>query len=413
MHKLDVLVARSCAFVNVRSVLLYCAGACIALILPLQTHAQCLIGNGDISLSEDATISLITVTPGHAIQSYWGHTALRIKDPANGIDLIYNYGAFQFDATFVPKFIYGQLDYILCVNHLRQAVQNYKAQERSLIEQHLRLSTSEMQQIFDFVENNALLENRTYRYDFLFDNCSTRLRDLLEDILGRRLSYHTASPEDTYRTILKSYVNTMPLLELGIDVGLGLPVDRRPSVHELMGLPMFMLEVYDEAMVEINGEMLPLVAAKDTLLHIVAADLSKTEVNRVWVPIALWLVFVLALCISFVNPTKARRFLKWFDTLLFGVTGFFGLLIAFLWLVSEHNVTNSNMNLLWAWPTHLWVIWLFDRNSASALLYMRVSCVVLLCVLAGWMFWGQLLNSWLIPWVLALFSRSAVRAMNR
>ena len=153
-----------------------------------RAQGQCLSHIGT-TLSDQAVISLITVSPGNQIHAFWGHTALRINDPANGLDLMYNYGLFVFDAYFVPKFVYGKLDYILCSTHMRQEIDRYKNRERrALFEQVLQLNQEEKQAVFDFVENNALLENRTYRYDFLFDNCSTRILDLIEDVLGKSLN---------------------------------------------------------------------------------------------------------------------------------------------------------------------------------------------------------------------------------
>lgn len=373
-----------------------------------QVQAQCLIGHKGIQLSEQSVVSLITVNPGNQIHAFWGHTALRIKDPENNMDLMYNYGAFQFDKFFVPKFVYGELDYILCVSHMRQEIRRYRERERrALFEQELQLTREERQVVFDFVENNALPENRTYRYDFLFDNCSTRIRDILEDILGERLTYHTDPPGRTYRNILQPYVQSFPFLSLGIDLGLGLPVDREPTAHELMGLPIYMMEAYDDARVDVNGESLPLVASKDTLLWIDESEAVGEGTSPFVLYSIVWGLLLVGLWVTNIKASYGTRLRVVFDRVLFGIAGIAGLLAVFLWFISLHNVTDVNFNILWAWPTHFIVIWMLSGKKNRVKGYMRVCAIILVVVILGWYFWPQALNVALLPVVLTILVRSA------
>ena len=371
-------------------------------------QAQCLIGRHlGIELSDEAVISLITVGSGNQIHAFWGHTALRIQDPVHAIDVMYNYGVFEFDTYFVPKFVYGKLDYILCATHMRQEFSRYKNREkRTLVEQVLQLTREERQAVFDFVENNTLLENRTYRYDFLFDNCSTRILDIIEDILGNRLTYHTKDPDSTYRQILQPYVQHFPFLSLGIDLGLALPVDRKPTAHEVMGLPLYMMEAYDEAMVEVEGRQLPLVSSKDTL---VVVEVSPTEqgTSSFLLYALVWGLFIAGVLVTNSKASFAGRLRIWFDRLVFGIAGIAGLLAAFLWFISLHHVTNVNFNMLWAWPTHFIIIWMLSRTKNRVQGYMRVCAISLVVVILGWYFWPQALNVALLPIVLTLLVRSA------
>lgn len=371
-------------------------------------HAQCFTGHGDTQLSDQSVVSLITVTPGNQIHTFWGHTALRIQDPVNGIDFMYNYGAFQFDAYFVPKFVYGELDYMLCVSHMRQEKRKYELQKRSLIEQKLRLTQIERQEIFNFVENNALPENRTYRYDFLFDNCSTRLRDLLEDVLGNRLTYHTEAPDSTYRQILQPAVHAYPFLSLGIDVALGLPVEQKPSARELMGLPLYMMKSYDGAKVEVDGDSLPLVFEKSTILSVdVPEGESERGHARILFYSLIWGLFLLSLWVSYAKASYCIQLRSWFDRFLFGLVGLSGILAVFLWFIALHNVTNNNLNLLWAWPTHFGIIWMLSHQKEIVKVYMRICAITLMIFLCGWSFWPQELNVNQVPIILALLVRSA------
>ncbi len=376
----------------------------------VRAHAQCLTSVDDIQLSDESVISLITVSTGNEIQTYWGHTALRIQDYANGVDYLYNYGAFQFDETFLPKFIYGKLDYVLCVSHMREEVRKYRAQGRSLIEQKLLLTLEERQQIFDFVEVNALPENRTYRYDFLFDNCSTRVLDLMEDILGERLVYKTQAPQQTWRHLLQAYVEDYPLLGFGIDLGLGLPVDRVPTARELMGLPIPMMEGYDEAVVVDEGFERPFVTQKDTLLWIETSTDPDEAQNQSYLLFGVvWGLFLLGLWITLTKASAAGRLGIWFDRILFGAVGLAGILAAFLWFIALHNVTNYNLNILWAWPTHAVIIWLLGKRYKVVEVYMRLCAVVMAALLIGWIFSPQPFHLALLPLFLVLLVRSASR----
>ena len=379
-----------------------------------RAEAQCLTRVDDIQLSEQSVISLITVSTGKDIASHWGHTALRIQDYANGIDYLYNYGAFRFDKTFVPKFIYGKLDYILCVSHMREEVKKYQAQGRSLIEQKLLLSLEERQQVFDFVEFNALPENRTYRYDFLFDNCSTRVLDLMEDVLGERLVYQSPLPQQTWRHILQSYVDAYPLLGFGIDLGLGLPVDQVPTARELMGLPIPMMQAYDEALVYIDGIDRPFVTQKDTLLRIdTSSDPVKARNQSFLLYGVLWSVFLLSLWITFSKTPKISRLGLWLDRVVFGLVGLAGMLAAFLWFIALHNVTNYNLNLLWAWPTHVFIVWTIGRQLKIVTSYMKLCAIVMVVLVAGWIFSPQPFHTALLPVVLTILVRSASRGWSK
>ena len=161
------------------------------LLLPLILIIFC----GSISaqsrnLSSNATISLLTCSPGEAIYELFGHTAVRVKDPSQGIDLVFNYGIFDFDTpNFVVKFVRGKLLYKLGVDQYRRFEYQYKVENRRVIEQVFNFNSPEKQQVFDYLLNNAKPENAYYQYDFFYDNCSSRVFDVIKDTLEQNLSY--------------------------------------------------------------------------------------------------------------------------------------------------------------------------------------------------------------------------------
>ena len=152
-----------------------------------------------ITLSETAVISVLTMGPGNALNDSFGHSAFRILDPNQHIDMVYNYGVYDFDTPhFYLKFTKGQLLYQLDRTSFNLFYRHYLEQNRWIKEQVLNLTTAEKQEVFNFLQNNYLPENRNYTYDFFFDNCATRIRDVLARVLKNKLVYNSQFETDTY-----------------------------------------------------------------------------------------------------------------------------------------------------------------------------------------------------------------------
>lgn len=367
-------------------------------------------------LSEAARVSMLTIMPGDAVYTEFGHSAFRVRDPERGIDRVYNYGTFDFsDPFFVPKFVYGQLDYYLSVVPYAAAVRHYRAQQRPIIEQHLRLTAEQRNALFRFLEINARPENRTYRYDFLFDNCSTRIRDALESAVGDAVRFTgRPAPDRSFRHLLDPWVADRPTLSLGFDLVLGMPADRIATPREVMFLPVYLMEAFDHATIRVGAVQRPLVARTDTTLWFEGYD--ATERAIAWPRWAAGLALLAGLGLTIrhaqrdgaVNATAER----WFDTTLLGLTGLAGSIMFFLWFISEHAVTNANWNLLWAWPTHLVAAVLVWRRSQGPRLawYCGAGALIALLTAAGWTLWPQVLHPAVLPLTLLLTVRLGGRA---
>lgn len=313
------------------------------------------------ALSEEAEVSLLTMLPGREVYSLFGHTAFRVRDPALGLDRTYNYGTFDFEQPgFLLRFIRGQLLYQLATAPFERTLAEYLYLERPIIEQRLDLPAEARQSLFRFLETNFLPEYRAYRYDFLFDNCSTRPRDALEIALGGRLGYGGYEPPaGSFRDLLQPYLAADPLLRLGIDLGLGAPVDRRATAREAMFLPLELMRAFDAASLE--GR--PLVAATDTLFWVPGAGMPGRRLD--WPLLLAWLLLAggAALTLAARAGRLSSRALGRFDAVLLGAVGLAGLVLAFLWLGTDHAVTRPNANLLWAWPTHLGAAFIVGRQN--------------------------------------------------
>ncbi|MGW8284063.1 MAG: lipoprotein N-acyltransferase Lnb domain-containing protein, partial [Gemmatimonadota bacterium] len=182
-------------------------------------------------LSESAVVSVLTVLPGDRMYSLFGHTIIRVRDPETGLDCGFNYGTFDFPQTllggagFIAKFAYGELDYELGVSESPLVASDWywRQERRPTIEQTLALTPDQVRSISAMLWENARPENRVYRYDFFFDNCSTRPRDLFEAVLGPGLEAGLEDPKLSFRQLLDPYLVGHPGVDLSMDIGLGLP----------------------------------------------------------------------------------------------------------------------------------------------------------------------------------------------
>ena len=187
-----------------------------------------------VTLSEQAEISVITCGPSQReLYTAFGHSAFRVNDPANGIDLAYNYGVFNFNQpNFYLNFARGYLYYRLGVEEFQDFVYPYMHFNRSVREQVLDLSREQKQKVFQFLQINARPENQQYRYDYFYNNCATKIRDVIVEALGEDAvqfdgSYVTT--DYTIRELTDLYLKEQPWGDLGIDICLGLPMDKKAT----------------------------------------------------------------------------------------------------------------------------------------------------------------------------------------
>jgi hypothetical protein len=361
-----------------------------------------------VQLSEQSRVSLITILPGDPIYTFAGHSAFRVQDPALGLDRLYNYGTFSFnDPFFVPKFTYGDLRYFLSVTSYAPSLRVYKQQGRPIIEQHLNLTREQRSALYRFLRQNARPENRYYQYDFFFDNCSTRIRDALTTTLGSSVDFSAApAPDRSFRRLLDPYVASRPLLDLGFDLALGLPADRTASAWEAMFLPEHLMEAFDHATISANGRTRPLVADTDTVQWIANYDATTAAVDWPFSLSGLFLVLVLGW--TSWQATQQHVPTGRGDALLFAVIGGLGVVMCYLWLVSTYTVTNNNLNLLWAWPTHLLAAFFLLRwpQTRGLRLYLGLTAGSAAVVALGWSVWPQTFHAAVLPLILAVGVRA-------
>ncbi|TVQ82438.1 MAG: DUF4105 domain-containing protein [Bacteroidetes bacterium] len=374
-----------------------------------------------ITLSQEAEISLLTASPGNELYSVFGHSAMRVMDSQNNLDIVFNYGTFDFDTpNFYLKFVRGQLLYKLSVTTMEYFMLEYEFDGRAVYEQILELTQDEKQDVFDFMRVNSLPENAYYQYDFFYDNCATRIRDLIHYILEPEwFPFPGILPESlaeirsmldyefeyepsfemnrTLRDMLQPFLTGMPWSTFGIDLALGLPADKIATPWDFMYLPDEMLIAFALAR---RADGLPLVKEHRLILQCTTpiTQAGFFTPNRV-----IWFVFIIALA-SFITPGFSRIF----DLSFFTILGITGIVILFLWFLTDHLTTKSNMNILWAIPTHLYFIWVsnYKHIKATGTLYFRIVSAISFFMLILWPFIPQGFNSAFYPIVLASFIKS-------
>lgn len=335
--------------------------------------------------------------------STFGHTALRVQDAANGTDSVFNYGTFEFGPDFYTKFIRGKLLYFLSVEDFNDFMYEYRLQSRSVQEQALQLSYNEKQKLYSALQLNAQEQNRYYKYDFLFDNCTTRAGDIVAKNTSAPVLFKNILPKKTpsFRNLIHSYLNAGNEYwsKLGIDILLGAKLDRKVTNHEAMFLPDYLLKGFDSA--SVNNQ--PLVSSPQTILQMP----SPLKEKSFFAPtIVFGLLLVIILTISFFQSNWAKLMIGVFDFIFFFVLGLTGILLLFMWFGTDHKVCRNNYNLLWALPANVVMAFFVHNQKAWVKKYFRVIFWVTIVLALTWLFLPQQMNNALIPIVLLIIYRS-------
>ena len=381
-------------------------------------------------LDEDATVSLLTCSPGEAVWAHYGHSAVRVRDSRR--DICFNYGIFDFDSPhFLWRFLSGRTDYILGASRTATFLREYQAENRTVTEQELRLKPSEKEALWQALWENSLPENRTYRYNFIYDNCATRARLIVENHIDGQVSYDSILVFPTLRAAIQHYTRPHPWTWLGICLLLGSPADRPATFSELLFAPDVMEQavayavVLPDAWTDDSCDCVPtrqtaepLVARTRTLLQASAPDPDakggkEGKNRRQPMPVAIcWVVLgvVLLLCYS---EYRQRRPLLWADALLFGVAGLAGLIIAFLAFCSVHPLVQGNWLLLWLHPLQLALAVVLClgrlRRSLTVRCWLWLQLCLCLFALAGGGFLPQYYHPAFYPMLLCLIARLVMR----
>lgn len=359
------------------------------------------------SLSSSAEISIITIGPGSELYDKFGHSAFRIEDPLSGVDVAFNYGVYDFNTpNFYTKFAQGKLLYELRVEYYESFHQRYIEENRWIKEQILNLTKTEKQAIADFLWNNALPENKKYKYDFFFDNCATKIRDVIQEVLGTKLEYKNDYIQDefSFRDLIQQNLQANTWGSLGIDIALGAVIDRKAKPIEYQFLPNYIYKGAANAVIHRENTTEPLVkTSKNIFENIPTPPQNNFFLSPIFIFGLLSLVIIYLTYRDYKNKSRSRIL----DTIIFTTTGVIGIFLALLWFATDHTATANNYNLLWAFPISVFFIVMIAKKDVSPMLKRYVLLLILLLVLLTihWITGVQIFAIGLIPLLIALIIR--------
>lgn len=314
-------------------------------------------------------IYLLTMGPGDAVWEKFGHNALWIRDPARGIDLAYNWGLFDFnEADFIPRFLRGSMRYWMEGIPAEPMIAFYARSDRSVWAQELDLTPAQKLELERFVELNALDENKFYHYDYFLDNCSTRVRDALDRVLGGRIRAltDTIATGTSYRWHTRRLTQEELPIYTGMDLVLGQPGDREISAWAEMFLPMRLRDRIARVTVPgADGVARPLVLGEVQLYAARRAPEASAPANLIPAYLALGVALaalVAGLAIAADRGGRGPRVaLAVIGSIWSLVGGLVGLVMILTWTATDHTFMYRNENLLQFTPLSLLLVFLLPR----------------------------------------------------
>jgi hypothetical protein len=380
------------------------------------------IAKESILLTDTAQVSLLTSSAwDKEIYALFGHTAIRVCDTTQHLDIVFNYGLFDFNSpNFIYRFVKGETYYMVGAVQYKYYLEEYKERGVGITEQVFNLSQKEKQNILDALTINSLSENRVYLYNFFYDNCATRPRDIIEKYVDGKIEYTPTNKVQTYRDLVHECVGIQPWTQFGIDIIIGADADKVITDRQKDFLPAYLMKAYrgstiksadgiDRNFILKENQLLTSLNSKFTFDSLGMGSIMN---NPLYVGYLLLIITVLISILVY----KKRWFAlgKVYDTLLFIVAGIGGCIIFFLMFFSIHPCVNPNWNIVWLNPLQLILALLFFVKSLSKFIncYHFINFVALLGFLLAWSLIPQQLEIAFIPYILSICIRSVMNILQ-
>ncbi|QNM86278.1 DUF4105 domain-containing protein [Polaribacter pectinis] len=359
-----------------------------------------------VELSVYSEVSIVTAGPGTELYSAFGHSAVRIKDPVLNLDIIYNYGVFDFNApNFYSNFAKGNLIYTLARYDFKYFLRTYNNEKRWVKQQVLNLTRDERQAYFLFLEDNAKPSNANYSYDPYFNNCATILRDITKSILKNKVAFNDNHlvKDQTLRSLMDKelYWNTWG--SFGINLIAGTILDKKATTSEYMYLPDYVYDAFKHGTIYIKNQPENLVKREDVLLNFK----ENKQKSGLFNPFIIFSILAILGIFITSKDFKNNKRTKVLDFILFFITGVIGCVIAFLWFFSSHSTAPNNFNFLWAFAPNLIVSFILLKNHQHKWLqkYLQLLILFLIVIPILWLARVQGFPIAVIPLLILLLVR--------
>lgn len=355
--------------------------------------------------TEDIHISLLTCAPGEPIYTLFGHTAIRIKAHNQNIDRVYNYGLFNFNApNFIFRFTLGETDYRLGATTYLNFIAEYEYYNRKVWEQTLNLTPIEKKELIHLLDENYKPENRTYRYNFLYDNCSTKPRDIISQSIKGTIQYE-GSIDESFRSVVHKFTEGQPWSKFGIDLCLGAPADKKITIEESMFAPIYLMDFYNNAVIiDSEGNQRPLIEETKIVFQPKEKTLTHPSFFSPMLTFSLLFIFIAAL--SYLGIKRKKNFYA-VDFILTLIYTIIGLVLGFLSFFSVHPTVYPNYILLLFNPIHFIALFFLIkyRKRTATPTFLITYCVLLTFFIVVSSLLLQRFNLAIVPLTLCLIVR--------
>ena len=354
---------------------------------------------------DSVRISLLTCAPGTEIYALFGHTAIRYENPSQKQDWVFNYGMFSFsESNFVYRFVKGETDYRLGVVPFKYFEAEYAMRGSSVYQQVLNLTDEEKIKLVRLLEENYLPANRVYRYNYFYDNCTTRARDKIEESIEGKVVYPDEGKPVTYRDIIHEYTAGSEWSEFGIDLCLGADADNRADVRGQMFSPFYMKAFASGAMIQRADTIVPFIKEEFKVVDVVREEEGEVPVS----PMACAIALLVVACFVIFSGIRRGRIPWIWDAVLFGLQGLGGVIVAFLFFFSIHPTVGSNWLVMMFNPIPLFYlpVMIYRGIKGKKDYYHWINVVYLTSFMILMPFVGQKFNPTVLPLALSLWVTS-------
>ena len=360
-----------------------------------------------LKANDEIKFSVVTIGPYESeLYSAFGHSGIRYVDKKNNIDHFYNYGIFDFNQpNFYLNFLNGKLLYMVAKYDYRTAEKNYINEDRYIKEQVLDLNESEKILLYNILEQNIRPENRTYLYNYVYDNCATKIRDVLDNVYGGSLSFTSEPEKKSFRQLMDLYLEKNKWGDLGIDICLGPEIDYDVSFDEEMFLPDYLFKGIENAVRDGDKN----IVSKTNIINLQKEDFQSYSLS----PHYIFLIFfIISIYLSFRQVKYGIKYFV-FDSIYLMISGIIGCLLVYLWFFTDH-LSSYNFNIVWAMPFNIIIsiLILVNPNSSLVKWYMFLYSVLLFSLLILWNWIPQNLNEVLLFFILGITLRLSINFIS-